>query len=159
MRLGLNFATGDILLIQDADLELDPQEYGGAAGADPRGQLRDVVYGSRFLRSGQSRVSLRTRASATRALTGLTNLLFGARLTDMETAYKVFRREALDGIRCAASASTSSRSSPPSCCAPAGASSRCRLATIRGASTRARRSAGSTASTPCYVLLKCRFGR
>ena len=56
-----------------------------------------MVYGSRFLKP-VTRVSKRTRAGNL-ALTGLTNLLFGARLTDMETAYKVFRRGALDGIR------------------------------------------------------------
>jgi glycosyltransferase involved in cell wall biosynthesis len=96
VRLGLAFATGDILLVQDADLELDPNEYTQLI-APLLAAEADVVYGSRFLRP-TARVAFRSRA-ANRFLTILTNILFGARLTDMETAYKVMRREALQGIR------------------------------------------------------------
>ena len=96
VRLGLAFATGDVLLIQDADLELDPNEYGRLLAPILDGRAR-IVYGSRFLVPSQ-RIALRRRL-ANRLLTMLTNVLFGARLTDMETAYKVFRREVLDGIR------------------------------------------------------------
>jgi glycosyltransferase involved in cell wall biosynthesis len=96
VRLGLHYASGDIVLIQDADLELDPQEYAGLLAPILAGQS-DVVYGSRFLRPTH-RIPLRTRI-ANRALTSLTNVLFGGRLTDMETAYKVFRRPVLEGVR------------------------------------------------------------
>jgi glycosyltransferase involved in cell wall biosynthesis len=96
VRLGLKFATGNIVLIQDADLELDPQEYGRLIAPIMAGES-DVVYGSRFL-NPTHRVSRRTRLGNA-ALTALTNILFRGRLTDMETAYKVFRRHVLDGIR------------------------------------------------------------
>ena len=96
IRLGLAFATGDIVLVQDADLELDPSEYGRLLAPILDGRAQ-VVYGSRFL-APTGHVALRRRL-ANRFLTTLTNLLFGSRLTDMETAYKVFRRSALDGIR------------------------------------------------------------
>jgi dolichol-phosphate mannosyltransferase len=96
VRLGLHYATGDVLLVQDADLELDPQEYGRLLEPILAGTT-DVVYGSRFLRPTH-RISLRTRI-ANRGLTWLTNALFFAHLTDMETAYKVFRRDVLDSVR------------------------------------------------------------
>jgi len=96
IRLGLSHATGDILLIQDADLELDPQEYGGLLKPILEGHAQ-VVYGSRFLRRTVT-IPFRTRI-ANRLLTWMTNVLYGARLTDMETGYKVFTREALAGVR------------------------------------------------------------
>jgi glycosyltransferase involved in cell wall biosynthesis len=96
VRIGLARATGDILLVQDADLELNPSEYSRLLEPIVAGRA-DVVYGSRFLRASAG-VPRRTRL-ANRFLTMLTNILFGSRLSDMETAYKVMRREALDGIR------------------------------------------------------------
>jgi glycosyltransferase involved in cell wall biosynthesis len=99
VRFGFRHATGDIILIQDADLELDPAEYTRLVAPILRGEV-DVVYGSRFAerRPGVPRVT----RWANRALTLLTNLLFGSRLTDMETAYKVFRRPVLQrvSLRC-----------------------------------------------------------
>jgi glycosyltransferase involved in cell wall biosynthesis len=96
VRLGFSYATGDVVLIQDADLELDPNEYLRILEPIITGQA-DVVYGSRFLRSS-NKIPRRTRL-ANRFLTILTNLLFGARLSDMETAYKAFRREIVANIQ------------------------------------------------------------
>jgi glycosyltransferase involved in cell wall biosynthesis len=96
VRLGLAFATGEILLVQDADLELDPNEYGRLLAPILDGRA-DVVYGSRFLKPSEG-VALRRRL-ANRFLTLLTNVMFGARLTDMETAYKVFRREVIERVK------------------------------------------------------------
>jgi glycosyltransferase involved in cell wall biosynthesis len=95
IRLGLKYATGDVILIQDADLELDPNEYGALLAPILRGE--HVVYGSRFL-SKTGGISRRTRL-ANHLLTSLTNVLYWASLTDMETGYKVFRRDVLHKIR------------------------------------------------------------
>jgi glycosyltransferase involved in cell wall biosynthesis len=88
IRFGLQHARGSIIAIQDADLELDPQQLADLVEPILRGAA-DVVYGSRFLR-GRASAPLVTFV-ANRILTGVTNLLFGASLTDMETCYKVMR--------------------------------------------------------------------
>jgi glycosyltransferase involved in cell wall biosynthesis len=90
IRLGLERARGDIVAIQDADLELDPAQIADLVQPIVAGE-GDVVYGSRFL-GARVRAPLKTLA-ANRFLTALTNLLYGARLTDMETCYKVMRTD------------------------------------------------------------------
>jgi dolichol-phosphate mannosyltransferase len=96
VRLGIALSSGELITIQDADMELNPQEY-PILLAPLLTKETQVVYGSRFL---QLKVQVnRTARLANRFLTILTNVLFGAHLTDMETAYKMFFREALDGIR------------------------------------------------------------
>lgn len=96
VRRGLFHASGDLFLIQDADLELNPEEYCSLLEPILTGRAH-IVYGSRFLNGREhTRIPRRTRW-ANRLLTFLTNALFNSRLTDMETAYKLFRRETLNG--------------------------------------------------------------
>jgi len=90
IRRGFHHASGTIVAIQDADLELDPAQLGALVRPILDGEAV-VVYGSRFLR-GRSNAPIVTFA-ANRLLTILTNLLFGSSLTDMETCYKVMRRD------------------------------------------------------------------
>jgi glycosyltransferase involved in cell wall biosynthesis len=88
IRLGLAAAAGDVIAIQDADLELDPAQLGSLIGPILEGTT-DVVYGSRFL-TGTASAPLLTLL-ANRGLTALTNLLYGSSITDMETCYKIMR--------------------------------------------------------------------
>jgi glycosyltransferase involved in cell wall biosynthesis len=98
VRLGLYHATGELLLIQDADLELNPAEYHSLLKPILAGRTK-IVYGSRFLNNGQQNtIPYRTRL-ANRLLTTLTNLLFKSDLSDMETAYKLFHKETLSGSK------------------------------------------------------------
>ena len=90
IRRGLQHARGSIVAIQDADLELDPAQLAELVAPIIAGET-DVVYGSRFLES-HARAPWVTVA-ANRFLTGVTNVLFGASLTDMETCYKVMRAD------------------------------------------------------------------
>ena len=90
IRRGLQHARGSIVAIQDADLELDPAQLAELVAPIVAGET-DVVYGSRFLES-HARAPWKTVA-ANRFRTGVTNVLFGASLTDMETCYKVIRAD------------------------------------------------------------------
>ena len=96
IRTGLAVAQGDVILIQDADLEYDPRDYPTLLKPIQE-NLADVVYGSRFL-GGPRRVTMYWHMLANKLLTGTTNILYDTILSDMETGYKVFRRQVLDGI-------------------------------------------------------------
>lgn len=96
LRKGFAEATGDVIIIQDADLEYDPVDYDRLL--EPiRQDKADVVYGSRFL-GGPHRVLFFWHYVGNRMLTLLSNVLCDLNLSDMETCYKVFRREVLDGM-------------------------------------------------------------
>ena len=92
LRRGFQAVTGDLMIIQDADLEYHPEEYPLLTNLITSGRA-DVVYGSRFL--GTHRVFLLTHYLGNRLLTFITNVLYNTMLTDMETCYKVMRTDVL----------------------------------------------------------------
>jgi glycosyltransferase involved in cell wall biosynthesis len=97
LQTGFLHATGDIVIIQDADLEYDPGEYPILLKPILDGRA-DVVYGSRFAGHGAHRVLYFWHYVGNRFLTLLSNLFTNLNLTDMETCYKVFTKEALSGV-------------------------------------------------------------
>jgi len=97
LRRGIREASGDYVIIQDADLEYDPNDYRRLLEPLETGQA-DVVYGSRFMGSGPHRVLYFWHWVANSFLTQLSNMITNLNMTDMETCYKVFRREVIQSI-------------------------------------------------------------
>ena len=98
LRRGFAEAGADYVIVQDADLEYSPAEYGALLEPLERG-LADVVYGSRFVSSAPHRVLYFWHSVGNRFLTTLSNMFTNLNLTDMETCYKVFRREVIQSLR------------------------------------------------------------
>ncbi len=98
IRTGLKYATGDIIIFQDADLEYDPVEY--AELIKPiRNGFADVVYGSRMLGGKPQRVYMFWHKVGNRFLTHLANFLYNTTLSDMETGYKIFKKTIIKDIK------------------------------------------------------------
>ncbi len=98
LRSGFRAVTGDIVIVQDADLEYDPQEFSIVIEPILEGKA-DVVYGSRFIGGHPHRVVYYWHMVGNQFLTTLSNILTNINLTDMETCYKAFRREIIQAIQ------------------------------------------------------------
>ena len=98
LRTGFAAVTGDVVIVQDADLEYDPNEYPRLLAPIQRGQA-DVVFGSRFAGGDAHRVVYFWHMAGNKFLTLLSNMFTNLNLTDMETCYKVFKREVIQKIQ------------------------------------------------------------
>lgn len=98
LRTGFKYITGDIIIIQDADLEYDPEEYVFLIEPIKKG-VADVVYGSRLSGGRVQRVYMFWHKVGNRLITLIANILYNNTLTDIETGYKVFRREVVQDLR------------------------------------------------------------
>jgi glycosyltransferase involved in cell wall biosynthesis len=98
IHTGIQRATGDYVIIQDADLEYDPEEYNDLIKPILRGDA-EVVYGSRFMGGNPHRILFFWHSIGNKFLTFLSNMFTNLNLTDMETCYKMFRRDIIQGIK------------------------------------------------------------
>ena len=147
---------GDLVLIQDADLEYDPDDWPRLLDPILKGKAR-VVYGSRF--TGERKNMLPLHWIGNRLLSLVTNVLYSSTLSDMETCYKLFERRCSRASPSCRTASTSSPRSRPRCSGAATGFTRCRSPMPGVRSTRARRSPGATASVRSRALIRFRFTR